>query len=69
MNYTFSAAGRRAGETIMDVIETDDHQRCTGPRHACGGPLRRTGGFDAFVLVRVAPSNKIPDYDEWHAEC
>ena len=37
LNYTFTATCRPAGETIMDLIETDDHQRCTGPRHAGGG--------------------------------
>ncbi len=69
MNYTFTAAGRPVGEPIVDLNETDDHPRCTGPRHVFGGPPRRIGGTDAFVSVRVAPSDKIPDHNEWHAEC
>ena len=39
LNYTFDAARGRASQPIMDVIETVDHQQCTGPRHATSGFL------------------------------
>ena len=39
-NYTFDAARGRASQPIMEVIEANDHQRCTGPRHAPRGSWR-----------------------------
>ncbi len=49
LNYTFSAAGQRVNEPIMDLIETDEHERCTGPRHACGGVLEGSMPLCWFV--------------------
>ena len=49
LNYTFSAACWPADQPIMDLIETDEHQRCNGPRHACGRALEASIPLCWFV--------------------